>query len=93
MTQTKTTRYVVTERGNGLPDVGDLVILDHDHGWHRLLVVTATGRIETHQPGDGNTMAVECAPAAVDWDDWSEGRQDEAWESLHHVAPIAEAVR
>ena len=77
-------KYVVTERGNGLPDIGDEVIRADPSGWHQLLMITARGRIQTAQ-WQANRMCVECEVSDRNWNNLTEAEQAEAWANLHHI--------
>ncbi len=69
---------IVTDRGNGLPDVGDYVPGD-DGNLYR--IESIRGRIETgRHTGEGNWMRVNVA--MVDWDSCEESEEFPAMVSV-----------
>jgi hypothetical protein len=81
--------HVFTEAGNGFPCQGEEVLCPHGpFGDVDLLIVCDSGPIQTHSPGQGNTVALVCEPSGRDWDDLSEEEQDEIYESGYIVGSI-----
>lgn len=72
--------HTITERGNGFPDLGDLV---SDGPSGLLLRVTRMGPIHTSAPGVGNYVYAVCVETTLDWADLAEDvelhRADPAW--------------
>lgn len=63
-TTTTKTNATIYERGNGLPDVGDVVVTD---AGEPCMVVALEGRIETGSAGQGDSVRALVVPA--DWDE------------------------
>lgn len=58
-------KATITERGNGFPSVGQYVSSVRDGNIYRVTAIV--GRIQTHGPGQGNTIEAEVEMA--DWTD------------------------
>ena len=76
--------HVCYERGNGLPSVGDEVLIADDGGWHQIMRVASTSRIQTAQ-WQANHVYLTLESAERDYDELSDEEQDEAFENLPHV--------
>lgn len=79
--------YMIRERGNGLPNVGDLVLLECSHGFHQLKVITEMSSIFTELPGRGNYVYVDVKEPMNDWDDYKPAVQDKFFERLSRLEP------
>jgi hypothetical protein len=78
------------EQGNGFPCVGDDVIVNHDDcGHYNLARVASTSPIHTKQ-WNANYIYVTLEDSPTDWDELSSEKQDELYDSLHHVSAIRE---
>lgn len=79
--------HVIEERGNGLPSVGDEVIVHDDSGWHEIRRIESISRIITEQ-WRANRVYVTLEDAEREYDDLTEAEQEEAYEGLHHADPL-----
>ena len=81
--------HVCYERGNGLPSVGDEVLIADDGGWHQIMRVASRSRIQTAQ-WQANHVYLTLESAERDYDELSDEEQEEAFENLPHAYPEEE---
>lgn len=86
MSKTYTHRF--TEQGNGFPQDGEEVIETSDFGDATLWVLVESTDIQTHRPGEGNTIDCILRRSDRDYDDLTDEEANAAWSDLHHVVAI-----
>lgn len=75
---------IITETGNGFPQVGDYVTADSSYLYR---VVAVGSNITTHGPGKGNSIEAQVQDA--DWDEIPVGSEDDVHECDCRIVEVA----
>jgi hypothetical protein len=80
--------HIIHEAGNGLPGVGDeVLVVDFEGQPVSIMVVEESSSIQTRQ-FHANYIEVTLRASDRGYDDLNEAEQDEAFEALPHARPI-----